>query len=313
MTVTMLIGLPGSGKSTYAQKLAKRITIEGTEIVSSDEIRKEIFGDINDQTHNEEVFTILKERVVDILDNKNKNVVIDATNITRKNRISIINYIDSKISWFYEYNSIEYVIIATPYYQCILNNEKREKVVPKEVIQRMFKQFEFPTPNEVINYHDGAISIVYPFKLDKEVYVEKEPYRKFMNIPHDNPHHRHSIGSHMHHAYRIMKDIVGEDNKVLLAAAALHDIGKFYCKTYDNNGIAHYYNHENVGCYEAMFYGKNMKFFQSEIIELCSLICYHMRIKQAKTPKAREKLLDTVGSKLFFKLKLLNIVDEEAQ
>ena len=44
----MMCGLPGSGKSTYAEKLEE----EGYIIHSSDKIREEL-GDVNDQSKNE--------------------------------------------------------------------------------------------------------------------------------------------------------------------------------------------------------------------------------------------------------------------
>jgi len=76
--LVMLTGLPGSGKSMYAEKL----TLEGYIIHSSDEVRKE-FGDINDQSKNVEVFSILYKRVKNDLRN-GFNVCIDSTNLNRK-------------------------------------------------------------------------------------------------------------------------------------------------------------------------------------------------------------------------------------
>ena len=54
----MMIGVVASGKSTLAQNLKNMLTKMGqpTMIVSSDEIRETVFGDVNDQTHNDEVF-----------------------------------------------------------------------------------------------------------------------------------------------------------------------------------------------------------------------------------------------------------------
>ena len=49
----MLVGLPGSGKSTIARQLND---IYGTIIVSPDIIRKDLTGDMNDQSRNTEVF-----------------------------------------------------------------------------------------------------------------------------------------------------------------------------------------------------------------------------------------------------------------
>lgn len=55
----MMIGLPGSGKSTIAKEISKS---EDAVIVSSDEIRKEL-GDINDQSQNNKVFEEAEKRL----------------------------------------------------------------------------------------------------------------------------------------------------------------------------------------------------------------------------------------------------------
>ena len=61
----LLIGIPGSGKSFYAKKYDyDRIFKHNTTILSSDQIRKEILGDENDQTHNDEVFDYIKKTAV---------------------------------------------------------------------------------------------------------------------------------------------------------------------------------------------------------------------------------------------------------
>jgi predicted kinase len=54
-----MIGLPASGKSSIAKKIAKS---EDAVIVSSDDIRKEL-GNINDQSKNEKVFEIAEKRL----------------------------------------------------------------------------------------------------------------------------------------------------------------------------------------------------------------------------------------------------------
>ena len=58
--LTLLIGIPGSGKTTYANKNKKENEI----ILSSDTIRQELFGNESSQQDNELVFNTLysKER-----------------------------------------------------------------------------------------------------------------------------------------------------------------------------------------------------------------------------------------------------------
>ena len=78
---TMLVGLPGSGKSTYAAEQHEKY---GTHVCSSDAIRAEL-GDVNDQSNNEKVFQILHRRIKDYLRN-GESVIYDATNIKSKRR-----------------------------------------------------------------------------------------------------------------------------------------------------------------------------------------------------------------------------------
>lgn len=63
----LLVGLSGSGKSTIAQKLAEENP--NTVIVSSDAIREELTGKVEDQTENEEVFKIFHNRIRKNLEN----------------------------------------------------------------------------------------------------------------------------------------------------------------------------------------------------------------------------------------------------
>ena len=62
----MMVGLPGSGKSTATEYFAK---VYNANIHSSDDIREEIFGDVNDQEHNKEVFEILHKRIKEDIEN----------------------------------------------------------------------------------------------------------------------------------------------------------------------------------------------------------------------------------------------------
>ena len=73
----MLCGLPGSGKSTLAKKISSKYDYT---IVSSDAIRKELYGDESIQTDNSKVFRLVQDRIVDCLKN-DTSVIFDATNL----------------------------------------------------------------------------------------------------------------------------------------------------------------------------------------------------------------------------------------
>lgn len=298
----------GSGKSTLVTKRYDydRIFKHNTTILSSDEIRKQLYGDENDQTHNEEVFQYIKDTSVEQLE-KGQRVIIDATNLSRKARQSITDYVDQELS-FYEYGFIKFVVVATPYYQCLENNRKRSRQVPENVIERMYKQFEFPTLSETVH----EIEVVYPFEIDKDFYGMKHPYENLMNFPHDTPYHTLTVGEHMKKTYEIMQLLTSD--KVLLKAAELHDIGKPFCKEIiEGEGRARYYNHANVGSYEAMFYAKCAKFNKEETYQLINLIQFHMRAHDCvDNEKATQKLKLIIGEELYYKLQALRIADKEA-
>ena len=89
----MLVGLPGSGKSTCAEKLKK----EGYIIHSSDTIREELTGDVNSQENNLEVFDILHKKVKEDL-KSGHSCVYDATNMSMKRRKAFL------LSYYIEFN-----------------------------------------------------------------------------------------------------------------------------------------------------------------------------------------------------------------
>ena len=83
-----MMGLPASGKSTFADEIAKT---ENATIVSSDTIRKEWYGDENIQGNPTKIFEEMRRRTVSVLEN-GRSVIYDATNLTLKSRSFLRNY-----------------------------------------------------------------------------------------------------------------------------------------------------------------------------------------------------------------------------
>ena len=144
----MLVGIPGSGKSTHAKSLIH--TTNGIHL-SSDGIRAELYGDESTQGNPSEVFELMHKRTLEALAN-GKNVIYDATNITRKDRASIM----SKIP---KYVETECHIVWAPIETCIERDSKRERTVGKEVIDRMLKRFQAP-------YYDEGFDSIKIFRPD---------------------------------------------------------------------------------------------------------------------------------------------------
>lgn len=230
----MLVGIPGSGKSTHAKCLARNANAIH---LSSDAIRGELYGNEATQGNPSEVFEIMHKRTLEALANGN-NVIYDATNITRRDRASIL----SKIP---KYVKAECHIVWAPIETCIERDSKRERSVGKDVIDKMLKRFQAP-------YYDEGfdnIEIFRPDNFDMMGYMCD--IAKSNTIPHDNPHHTYSIDEHCSAAG---KYLMHTDNYELIQAAYQHDIGKGYTKSFkDTKGnvteIAHYYQHQCVGAW----------------------------------------------------------------
>lgn len=84
----MLMGIPGSGKSTWATQYVFKCDAS-FKIISSDDIRRQVTGSINDQSRNAEVWEVVLNQVQGAL-RAGKNVILDATNTSAEKRRKFI-------------------------------------------------------------------------------------------------------------------------------------------------------------------------------------------------------------------------------
>lgn len=239
-SLILLVGIPGSGKTTYAHKYIKEHP--GTVHLSSDSIRKELHGDESIQDNPGEVFAIMQRRAIDGL-NFGYDVIYDSTAMTRKDRASIIAACP-------KFAKIECHIIWAPIETCIERDAARERTVGKGVIDKMLKRFQ------AVYYDEGIDEI----KIKRNHMSDPVDYDNYiynaMEISHDNPHHTLNVMDHCKAAYNYVCDRTKEND--IRNAALIHDIGKPYVKAFiDSKGnpceIAHYYQHQCVGAW--MSYG----------------------------------------------------------
>lgn len=243
-TLILLVGPPGVGKTTYATKYIE--SHSGTVLLSSDKIRKELWGDETIQDNPNEVFSLMQNRAVASL-NFGSDVICDATFMTRKSRSSLITACP-------KFAKIEAHIIWAPIEVCIERDKIRKRTVGKEVIDRMLKRFQSPYFDEGIDHIEIVISVSHDRYLYENNLIDT------MKIPHDNPHHTLNVADHCFAACKYMIDSGLNEYEYSdeLIAAAKHDIGKPYVKAFiDSKGnpcdTAHYYQHQCVGAW--MSYG----------------------------------------------------------
>lgn len=131
MKLYILIGLPGSGKSTYAKRHTE------CTVINPDRIRKELYGSEECQEDGRRVFGIAFYRLRKAI-SENKDVIFDATNITRWSR-----------KQFFKFNAeVIAVFFNTDKEECKKRNAARSRIVPEQVIDNMASRLEIPLLEE---------------------------------------------------------------------------------------------------------------------------------------------------------------------
>lgn len=132
------VGIPGCGKSTYAETFFDKST---DSIWSTDEIRAQM-GDVNDQSKNDVVFQSFHNNIYeDLFDGL--RVFADATNLTSKARTTL-RAIAKKAEIDRAPTSpikIHLVVFSNPD-QAVFRNLKRDRVVPEHAMMRMLENYE---------------------------------------------------------------------------------------------------------------------------------------------------------------------------
>jgi len=131
----LLVGLPGSGKSTWAAR-------EKLPVLSSDELRRTLADDPTDQSIHARVFSVLRSLIKHRLELKRPVTCIDATNLTPKERRPYI-----ALARRHGANA-EAIFFDTPIAECQRRNRLRKRVVPREAIETMARKLVAPSARE---------------------------------------------------------------------------------------------------------------------------------------------------------------------
>jgi predicted kinase len=133
--IVVLIGLPGSGKSTYLECL-------GVAGLSSDAIRKLLADDETNQSIHPQVFETLRYLLRQRMMLRRDVTYIDATNLTPTERHP---YVAIGRAYGCE---IEAVFFDVPLEVCLERNRNRPRAVPEEALRLMSAKLRIPTVDE---------------------------------------------------------------------------------------------------------------------------------------------------------------------
>lgn len=277
----VMCGLAGSGKSTLAKKIAAE---RDAEIISSDELRKEMFGDETHQEDKNKLFTEYNKRIRAAL-KRGSNVIADKTNISiRSRRVILETAKDLDI-----YRGC--VICNIPFEKCLENNSTRERHVPEEVIRRQLYGFQVPFQEEgwdSISMLPRAGSIKYSLMNG---FDQKTPY-------HNLDLARHSIR---------VAALFGRKYPEWENSSLFHDVGKLYTQKIGEDGIAHYMGHDSVGAYKIL---NDRNLLGDNILSAAFLANYHMLPFRWNTKKSQEKWRKIFGDEKYEMLLYFNECDK---
>lgn len=174
LSVLILKGLPGSGKSTYAKELLEEYPALYKRI-NKDELRA-MLDNSKWSKHNEKfVLKIRDALIVESLLNGTRPI-IDDTNLHPKHEENIKKLISDFNKQYNKSVRVDVKVIDTPIETCIQNDLKRQNSVGEKVIRDMYDRFLAPAIS--IPIQDTTLPHIYIFDIDGTVAekVNRSPY-----------------------------------------------------------------------------------------------------------------------------------------
>jgi predicted kinase len=130
--VVLAIGLPGSGKSSWFKR-------HNVVPLSTDMVRSLLFDDVREQRFQDLVFSNLRSMLKARLIAKRPMNYVDATNLTPAERQHWI-----KLAKDYNYE-VHAIFFDVPLEVCVERHQRRDRVVPEDVMRRMASKLKAPT------------------------------------------------------------------------------------------------------------------------------------------------------------------------
>lgn len=240
--LTILVGIPSSGKTTVAQQLAEE---RDSLYLSSNLLGRDSAGDLAAKDRNHVIYEAAKPKLIDAM-REGRSIVLDSAYRVPKYRKP---YLDLAKQHGYR---TEAIFINVPLEYALEQNSKRAdengQPVSEAVIRRYERLLQIPTypegfdrievrTNERVNdeavafFHekeqeliDDPVTLIRRLEADGRLERWLPELHRAIPIDQHNPHHRFTIYEHILKATETMQ----QTNLKLVWTMLLHDIGKAY-------------------------------------------------------------------------------------
>ena len=142
-TLTILVGPPRSGKSTYCENVSSEVVVSrdiGVEAVGVGATYSDKWNSLTKDDH-KLIDSLVSERFNRLVKEKS-DIVIDMTNMSKKSRRKWLS--DGRVKKNYKTKAI--VFIESP--ACLLSRNTPQKTISVDVITRMMRNFVYPNYEE---------------------------------------------------------------------------------------------------------------------------------------------------------------------
>ncbi|PSL30584.1 putative kinase [Planomicrobium soli] len=294
----MLIGLPGSGKSTYARDFIA--SHKGWVHLSSDQISQSHFASA-DHIDSQNVFAEMYQQTAAALE-AGKNVIYDATNLASKRRRSLLNRLKN-----FQVDS-EAVVFLTPYPILKARNHKRihQERVPDEAIERYIRSFQFPRLNEHFDkvtvmfdpvFSETTNGTIAATEIYQTVRKKEMSFQEVLKIYHTFEETKPllELQQVVQRSYSVLtnlrKNFFEEEELELLSwVALLHSIGKSYVRKNLPFEKDNFYGYEHVSMYLSYPILLALRFQKEFIFNVLLLIDEHVEAQYSKQGKIKRRL-----------------------
>ncbi|TWT05405.1 AAA family ATPase [Planococcus sp. CPCC 101016] len=288
----MLIGLPGSGKTTYARSLLQ--SDKRWIHLSSDEIAQRNRLSCN-STNNQNTFEAMYQETAFHLENGN-NVIYDATNLASKRRKSLLNRIEKFQP------ETEALVFLTPYKVLKSRNSLRQdkERVPDSVMERYIRAFQLPRKDEKFNsiriLSNPPLAGIHPAKLKEQAFSYEESEAFFRSFKETKPmtetaEMRAILQQTCKMIKEIKKEVPDTDEQELLSwVLLLHGIGKAYTRKNLPIEQDNFYGYEHVSMYLAYPVLLALEFPLRLIYDVLLLIDEYEIGKELKRGKVKRRI-----------------------